>query len=424
MVRRGETLDEALRQHLGNVDGRDRALAAEIVQGSVRWYGLLVGIVKRLLTKPGGRLATDVEALLVSALYQIRDMRVPDHAAVSETVAAVALGKQQSARGFVNAVLRRYLRERAAIDADLTVAERRSHPAWLADAITRDWPDAAAEILDANNARAPMWLRINPRRTSVDEYCKRLAGDFPDVIARRFEPIPHAVCLDQPIAAADLPGFATGEVSIQDGGAQCAGHLLAPRPGERILDACAAPGNKTTQLAEIAGPEAQLVALDVAAARLTSLAANLERTGAVADIRAVDAADLDAWWDGRPFERILLDAPCSATGVIRRHPDIKFTRRADDLAPLGALQARLLDSLWSTLAPGGTLVYATCSVLRQENERIVQEFVDCHSDARNRRQLPASPIQALMTPAGPGFQLLPGRHRLDGFFYACLDKTT
>lgn len=423
VVGNGMSLERALARRLAGYSERDYALGAEIAQGTVRWFELLRAIVRRLLAKPDSKLALPVEALIAAALYQIRSMRVPDHAAVGESVAAVAFGKHRGARGLVNAVLRRYLREREAIDAALEPAALASHPTWLAKRVRADWPEQADMLLAANNERAPMWLRVNRQRLSVADYRERLTAALPDLTVRALTALPDALCLDHPVPVAELPGFAAGDVSVQDGGAQIAALWLGPEPGQRILDACAAPGNKTGHIAEIAGPTARITALDSDEQRLGGLAGNLERLGHSVNRIAVDAAATGQWWDQVPFERILLDAPCSATGVIRRHPDIKYTRRSADLPRLAALQARLLVSLWPTLAAGGRLVYATCSVLRQENERIVQQFVDEHSDARICRQLPDAAIQALMTPSGPGYQLITGRERLDGFFYACLEKS-
>ncbi|MEL7537150.1 MAG: 16S rRNA (cytosine(967)-C(5))-methyltransferase RsmB [Pseudomonadota bacterium] len=423
VVGSGISVDRALQKHLDDWHDRDYSLGAEIVQGSVRWYHLLRAIVRKLAARSNKPPAPLLEALLVCALHQIRHMRIPDHAAVSASVAAVGLSKHRGARGFVNAVLRRYLRERDSIDADLDPDDRYSHPKWLLQAIRDDWGDAANGILTANNERAPMWLRVNRGRLAVLEYVERLRATHPELGVDVTADLPGAVCLDRAIPVETLPGFADGDVSVQDGGAQCAAWVVAPGSGERILDACAAPGNKTAHLAEL-GDDISLTALDNDATRTESLRTNLARVGVTANVHTVDATDTAAWWDGKAFDRILLDAPCSATGVIRRHPDIKFTRRPADLSPLSALQARLLESLWPTLAPGGTLVYATCSVIRRENERIVQVFVDSHPDAQVRRQLPTAAIQALMMPCGPGFQLLPGRHRFDGFFYACLEKST
>ncbi|MEM1263680.1 MAG: 16S rRNA (cytosine(967)-C(5))-methyltransferase RsmB [Pseudomonadota bacterium] len=424
VVHRGTTLDRALEKHLHSFDGRDHALGVEIVSGSVRWYSLLVYVLKQLRDSSKRRPAPELESLVVCGLYQLSQMRVPDHAAVAATVGALAHGRHRHARGFANAVLRRYLREREAIEARLVDRDRLAHPQWLSNQLDTDWPDAASSIISANNQRAPMWLRVNRRRLDRERYRQKLATTHPDIDVEAPPWLPDALRLATPIPIAVLPGFAAGDVSVQDGGAQVAALLLAPVAGERILDACAAPGNKTGYLAEIGGPALELTAIDADSARLASLSTNLARTGVSATVDCADACMTDTWWDGQPFDRILVDAPCSGSGVIRRHPDIKFTRRASDIAPLAAIQARLLDSLWPTLKPGGRLLYVTCSVLREENERVVRTFVDTHPDAHIWRQLPDVAIQALMTPCDLGFQWLPGRHNCDGFFYACLEKST
>ncbi len=424
VVASGRSLDSALNAHLAGWDGRDYALGAEIAQGSVRWYHQLRAVLGRLQTRGGARMAAALEALLVTGLYQIHYLRVPDHAAVSQTVAAVGASREKRARGFANAVLRRFLREGPALLENLPLAARFSHPDWLLAKIRTDWPDAATAILDANNERAPQWLRVNPAHGSVADYRERLAADCPQAKPAALAALPTALKLDAPVSVAELPGFDTGVVSVQDGGAQLAAWLLGSAPGERVLDACAAPGNKSAHLIENAAGDIQLTALDIDSTRLAMLRHNLDRLGIDAQTLTADAAQTDSWWDGKAFDRILIDAPCTASGVIRRHPDIKFTRRPGDLDRLNAIQARLLESLWPTLKPGGKLVYATCSVLSDENERIVQAFVDTKPGARVCKRLPNAAIQALMQPRGPGFQVLPGEQGLDGFFYACLDKST
>jgi 16S rRNA (cytosine967-C5)-methyltransferase len=326
-------------------------------------------------------------------------------------------------RGLVNALLRRFQRER---DSLLTAVQQdpeaaTAHPRWLLDRLSADWPDDYGAIVEADNQRAPMWVRVNLQRTDPDRWSARL----PDgVTADALPGVPSALRLSRPLPVHELPGFLDGEVSVQDGAAQLAARLLVAEPGMRILDACAAPGGKSGHILETVGGDAALLALDVDAERLESVRTTLSRLGYAAELRSGDAASPDDWWDGRPYQRILLDAPCTATGVIRRHPDIKLLRRPGDVEALAGRQRRLLDALWRLLEPGGRLVYATCSVLRDENARNVAAFLADHPEAVVAKLLPDDNIRDLMEAEGAGYQVFPGRFALDGFFYACIEKPT
>lgn len=413
----GASLSVALpAEQTGFANPADRALLAELAYGSLRLEPRLVWLLGRLMPRPLARREPLIHALLLTGLYQLSAMRLPAHAAVAESVnAARELGKDWAA-GLVNAVLRRYQREQAALDsaAEAEPVARFAHPRWLLERLRADWPDDWEDICTANNARAPMTLRVNTRQASVADYRQRLeqAG-----LANTLNPhAPAALVLEQPAEIAALPGFADGAVSVQDAAAQLAAPLLEVQAGMRVLDACAAPGGKTAHLLESSQP-GELLALDSDAARLDRVAETLARLNLVARLVHADAGQPDGWWDGTPFDRILLDAPCSATGVIRRHPDIKVLRRAGDLAALAAQQARLLDALWPCLAPGGKLLYATCSVIAAENSQPIKAFLSRTPDAA------ALPLAADWgRPAGHGRQILPGAAGMDGFFYALLVK--
>jgi 16S rRNA (cytosine967-C5)-methyltransferase len=399
-----ESLDAAA------VATRDRPLLAALVLGALRWHHRLDWQARRLLSRPLKPRQCEVAALLHIGLLQLQEMRIPAHAAVSATVDAAGLLGQRSAAGLVNAVLRRFQREHEELIRELeAVPEARfSHPRWLIEALRADWPDRWAQILDANNAPAPMWLRVNLRRTTRAAYLDALAAG--GIAATPAGDVPSAVRLAVPCAVEALPGFADGEVSVQDLSAQRAAALLDLQAGQRVLDACAAPGGKTGHILEACAELAEVWAVDRDAARLAKVADNLRRLELSARLVAGDAATPQAWWDGRPFDRILLDAPCSAIGVIRRHPDIKVLRRPEDVERVVRLQADLLRALWSLLAPGGKLVYATCTVLKRENDEQIAAF---------RRAEPA--IEA----AGPGgdrWCTLPGEADGDGFYYAWLRK--
>ena len=390
---------------------RDRALLGALVFGALRWHQRLEWQSARLLTKPLKPGHVELGALLEIGLLQLQEMRTPSHAAVSATVDAAALLGERDAAPLVNAVLRRFQRERGSLDAALAGddAARLSHPRWLLEELAHDWPKDWQRICAANNAPAPMWLRVNERRTTRADYLARLQAA--GLAARPDGQVGTAIALEAPQPVESLPGFAAGDASVQDVAAQRAAGFLDLAPGQRVLDACAAPGGKTGHILESCPGLDELWALDRDAARLDRVRANLGRLGLAARLVHGDATDPKAWWDGRPFERILVDAPCSAVGVIRRHPDIKVLRRPEDVARAVALQAHLLRALWPLLAPGGRLVYATCSVLRRENDAQIAAFV-------TELESSEGPGTAQLS----GCQSLPGDADGDGFYYACLLK--
>jgi 16S rRNA (cytosine967-C5)-methyltransferase len=405
----GERADVEEALAAAEVAERDRPLLAALVLGALRWHHRLEWQASRLLTRPLKPEQTALAALLRIGLLQLEVLRVPAHAAVSATVDAAAELGARAAAGLVNAVLRRFQRERATLERDQeSVLEARfSHPAWLIDAVRADWPDDWPRILDANNGMPPMWLRVNLGRTSRADYLATLARA--GLAARASPEVESAVLLEEPRAVETLPGFAEGLVSVQDLTAQRAAGWLDARAGQRVLDACAAPGGKTGHILESC-PSATVFAVDRDARRLAKVGENLARLGLTATLVAGDATEPAAWWDGRPFERILLDAPCSAVGVIRRHPDIKLLRRPGDVARAVALQARLLAALWPLLAPGGRLVYATCSVLKRENADRIAAFGA------------EEPAAAQAVAVEKAAQFLPEEARGDGFYYASLLK--
>ena len=397
-------------------DARDRALLSALLHAGARWWLRYDAALDRLLDRPLRKREPKLHALLVLGLVQLNVLHLPEYAAVAATVDAVrAIGKPQFS-GMANAILRRWLRERATLGAalDADAATRTAHPAWLLDAIAADWPDAIDAVVAANNAEAPLWLRINRRRVTRAALLQQFVAA--GVEAQAPEALPDALLIAQSRDVTALPGYDAGLFSVQDGAAQFAADLLDLHDGQRVLDACAAPGGKAAQILERA--DVALLALDRDAQRLPRLRANLDRLGLRADVRAGDALLPDSWWSGQAFDRILLDAPCSATGIIRRQPDIKLHRRAADIAALARAQTRLLDAMWLMLAPGGRLVYATCSILDAENAAQVEGFVARHADAR---PLAIAPPGWRPTRAG-GAQNLPGEAGMDGFFYAVLEK--
>ena len=398
-------------------DSRDRALLEAICFGALRHRRRYEFALSQWLAKPLAARDYPVHCLLLAGLAQLDALGLPAHAAVGATAEATRDLGRPPLVGLVNALLRRASREPLPASPDPAIAT--SHPDWLVQQLTADWPDDVTAMLEANNRPAPMWLRVNPGQLGIDRLLRSLRED--GLAAAPWPDLPNAARLDDPIPVERLPFWHTGALSVQDGAAQLAVLALDPQPDDRVLDACAAPGGKTTQIAERLFPgEGELLALDIEARRLAQVVEYLERLGLDyprVHVKLADAGQPGTWWDGRPFDAILLDAPCSATGIIRRQPDIKWHRRPGDIANLMALQARLLDALWPLLTPGGRLLYATCSVLRDENDRQVQAFLARTPDAR------ALPLDHRFGRAsGVGRQRLPGEDGMDGFFYALLRK--
>ena len=409
------SLGSSLPPLLDKVDARDRGLAQDLAFGTARWQPRLALLADKLLQKP---LADrDIEALLLVGLYQLFYTRIPAHAAISETVGCADKLKKSSAKGLLNAVLRNAQRDGDSIIASLDrdPVLHSAHPRWLQKALKAHWPEHWQAICAANNAHPPLILRVNRRLGSRDAYLGELRS-------AGFEAEPCTFSRDgirllQACDVTSLPGFAEGRLSVQDEAAQLAASLLDLAPGQRVLDACCAPGGKTCHLLEVEPAVAGVVAVDLEEKRLVRVRENLKRLNLDAELIAADARALAQWWDGQTFQRILLDAPCSATGVIRRHPDIKLTRQPEDIVALAQLQGELLDALWQTLEVGGILLYATCSTLPTENTEVIAAFLARTADARE------------LTIAGPfglaqphGRQLLAQEHGHDGFYYAKLSK--
>lgn len=401
------------------VVARDRALFKALCYGSCRTLPRLEALAGKLLAKPLKGRDADIQALLLIGIHQLLYLRIPSHAAVGETAGAARLLGKEWATGVINGCLRRLQRDadtlQADVDEDSAVALL--HPRWLLETLRRAWPDDWPTLCEANNHPGPMTLRINRRHGDREAYLDRLAAAGHE--ARLCPHAPDGVTLETPCDVHALPGFDEGHVSVQDEAAQLTGVLLgpmlAPRPGARVLDACCAPGGKTAHLLELF--DIDLHAVDSDTTRLARVEDALGRLGLAASLAHGDATR-DDWWDGTPFDVILLDAPCSGTGVIRRHPDIKRLRRPSDIPAMARLQSRMLDNLWRLLRPGGTLLYATCSVLPEENADQVQAFLSRMPEARDTTPTDV----AWGRPARAGRQLLPAQESHDGFFYARLVK--
>ena len=415
VVGSGAPLNDALLQNSGSLSNpADQPLVQELSYGVLRWWFRLQEMAGALLQKPLKSKDLDVFCLLLVGLYQLQYTRIPPHAAVSETVAAVRQLNKRWADKLLNAVLRRLLRQTIAEQAFSEQAEN-AHPAWLLDKLHSAWPSQWLAVCEANNQRPPMSLRVNRQKTSREEYLGQLLQN--GMLATLAESAPLGIVLDQAVNVERLPGFAQGLVSVQDVAAQLAAPLLQVESGQRVLDVCAAPGGKTAHILETAPQLAELLALDIDAQRLQRVGENLERLQLSARVLCGDATDPAAWWDGVGFDRILLDAPCSATGVIRRHPDIKVLRHARDVTRVCVLQQQILEAIWPLLKPGGMLLYATCSVLPEENEAQIAWFVE-----RNHNACYQS-IDASWGQQRPfGRQIFPGEHNMDGFYYARITK--
>jgi 16S rRNA (cytosine967-C5)-methyltransferase len=414
----GRTLDYALGQAWAKTPGLardDKALIQELCYGTLRHLGPLRAAVRKLLTRP----TTDppLEALLWIALYQLRYTTAPPPAIVDNAVEAAARLRVTSAKGLVNAVLRFYLRNRAAVDAAQATSDeaRWSHQQWWIDIVRKEYPEQWQNVLDASNTRPPLTLRVNRRKAVRDGELRNFIAD--GIACRAIGS--DGIIVDDPRSVSALPGFGDGRVSVQDAGAQLAAPFLGVEDGMRVLDACAAPGGKTTHFLEQA--RCDLLALDRDSKRLQRVSENLARLGVTAATREADATDRDAWWDGKPFDRVLLDTPCTASGVMRRHPDGKWLRRPSDVAHFAQQQQRLLEALWPVVKPGGRLLYTTCSIFHEENELRVADFIARHADA-SRADL-TWPEGLSRYGAG---QLLPanggGEDNHDGFFYALIEK--
>lgn len=416
VVDRGQSLTTALPIAQQLLPAKDRALLQEICYGVLRWLPRLEFISRQLMSKPLIGKQRPVHFLILVGLYQLKYMRIPAHAAVAETVNAIKVLKSPKLSGLVNAILRNYQRQQDDLEtqADGNDVCKFGHPGWLIKRIKAAYPKQWQAVLMANNERPPMWIRVNAQHHNREDYQTLLAAD--EIVAEIVESADSALRLEKPTDVYKLAGFAEGHSSVQDGAAQFAAQFLDAQPGELILDACAAPGGKTAHILERQPALKHLVAVDFDATRLARVQENLTRMKLTAELIHGDASKPEDWWQGDKFDRILLDAPCSATGVIRRHPDIKWLRRDSDIAALVQLQAEILDAMWQQLKPGGTLLYATCSILPAENSEQISQFVARTPDAV------LAPLTADSEDQAFSWQILPNTQGMDGFFYAKLQK--
>jgi 16S rRNA (cytosine967-C5)-methyltransferase len=436
-VQYGQSLAQCLPAAEEKIEFDDIPFLRELCYGSCRWYFRLNALAKMLLEKPFQDHDEDLHQLLIIGLYQLDVQKKAAHAAIYETVeAAISLDKPYC-KAVINACLRRYEREHVELNKSLgdNPVTLHSHPKWLVKALKKAWPDHYLDIMEANNQHPPFCLRVNQLHHSREEYLALL--EQAGISASAGKHAKHSIYLDHAMNVFELPGFEGGWCSVQDEAAQLAAELLEPQAGEKILDACAAPGGKTCHILESAA-ELDVTAIDLEEKRLVRVTENLDRLNLTAKTIACDANDLDAWWDGELFDRILLDAPCAAIGVIRRHPDIKLLRRKEDIEQLADVQLALLTSLWSTLKPGGRLVYATCSIMPMENANVIDAFIQAQNDAHQDVQVYSLQDRRWGIESGNGRQLFPQlttesedtesdekkEQGHDGFYYAVLEKKT
>ena len=420
VIDQGRSLSDELPRQQDKATLKDKGLLQEICYGVLRYLPELEHDVRALMQKPLTGKQRVFHFLLLVGVYQIKYMRIPDHAAVSETVAATGALKNRQMKALINGVLRNFVRASESNtlhkQETLPTSIEYNHPSWFIKKVQKAYPTQWQQILEANQQKPPMWLRVNQQHHTSTEYQGLLIVAEIDV--NSVEPLSHAIELTRPTDVTKLPGFDQGWISVQDGAAQQAALLLDCQPGDIVLDCCAAPGGKTCHILEQTPDIASMTAIDVEASRLVRVEENLARLGLTAKVIAANAANSKTWWDGQQFDRILLDAPCSGTGVIRRHPDIKWLRKASDIDALVILQQQILNETWSLLKPGGTLLYATCSILPQENSEQVMHFIKNNTDAKlltiNGNDEPEKEVV--------GWQLLPGEKNMDGFYYAKLLK--
>ncbi|GJM05090.1 MAG: ribosomal RNA small subunit methyltransferase B [marine bacterium B5-7] len=397
--------------------GNDKALIQEICYGTFRWYIQLEHILNLLLEKRIKKKDSRLKYLIIVGLYQLRFMRIPPHAVVSETVNTCKKIKMEWAKGLVNAILRRYIREPNIFNPDVNQDSnfKTAHPDWITEQLRLDWPEEWESILEANNQHPPMYLRINQLHQSREQYLIKMkqAG-----IAGQITPYSEqGILLEKPIDVDQLPGFDKGDVSVQELAAQLSVELLDLKPEQTVLDACAAPGGKSSHILESQPKLKSLTVIEKDPSRAKRLSETLTRLDLHAITKVADINDIDGWWDNDFFDRILLDAPCSATGVIRRHPDIKILRTPEEVKAIRTLQLQLLETLWQTLKQKGLLVYVTCSILKQENSELIKQFID------NNKDCVLKPIESKWgKDTGYGRQILTGQYNMDGFFYTCLEK--
>ena len=415
------SLDRAIEQAHKDIDDNEKPLLTNICYGTLRFYWELKAKIDQLLSQPLKKKDKIIENLLQSAIFQIDKTRIPDHAVVSQTVEASRKLNKGHFSSLINGILRTYLRSDRDIEK-ITEEIKFNHPNWMIEKIKQDWPLNWEEILKKNNDRAPMWLRVNQKKIETKKYLKQFLTDESKIEADNMQLNDYAICLKTPISVKYLPGFEEGYVSIQDGAAQLAVDVLLENKSGRILDACAAPGGKTAQLIENIDSTSTVTAIEMDSKRAGLINENLLRLGHSTEVIVDDASDIESWWDSIFFDLILLDAPCSSSGVIRRHPDIKHLRRKDDIYTFQEKQLKVISAMWKILAPKGRLLYVTCSIFKEENDEVMNQFLEKHDNVALQDLLLNNNILEKMIKTRYGYQLFPGTINTDGFYFSCLKK--
>ena len=415
------SLDRAIEQAHKDIDDNEKPLLTNICYGTLRFYWELKAKIDQLLSQPLKKKDKIIENLLQSAIFQIDKTRIPDHAVVSQTVEASRKLNKGHFSSLINGILRTYLRSDRDIEK-ITEEIKFNHPNWMIEKIKQDWPLNWEQILKKNNDRAPMWLRVNQKKIETKKYLKQFLTDESKIEANNMQLNDYAICLKTPISVKYLPGFEEGYVSIQDGAAQLAVDVLLENKSGRILDACAAPGGKTAQLIENIDSTSTVTAIEMDSERAELINENLLRLGHSTEVIVDDASDIESWWDSIFFDLILLDAPCSSSGVIRRHPDIKHLRRKDDIYTFQKKQLKIISAMWKILAPKGRLLYVTCSIFKEENDEVMNQFLEKHDNVALQDLLLNNNILEKMIKTRYGYQLFPGTINTDGFYFSCLKK--
>ena len=415
------SLDRAIEQAHKDIEDNEKPLLANICYGTLRFYWELKAKIDQLLSQPLKKKDKIIENLLQSAIFQIDKTRIPDHAVVSQTVEASRKLNKGHFSSLINGILRTYLRSDRDIEK-ITEEIKFNHPNWMIEKIKQDWPLNWEQILKKNNDRAPMWLRVNQKKIETKKYLKQFLTDESKIEADNMQLNDYAICLKTPISVKYLPGFEEGYVSIQDGAAQLAVDVLLENKSGRILDACAAPGGKTAQLIENIDSTSTVTAIEIDSERAELINENLLRLGHSTEVIVDDASDIESWWDSIFFDLILLDAPCSSSGVIRRHPDIKHLRRKDDIYTFQKKQLKIISAMWKILAPKGRLLYVTCSIFKEENDEVMNQFLEKHDNVALQDLLLNNNILEKMIKTRYGYQLFPGTINTDGFYFSCLKK--
>jgi len=426
VISKGRSVNEILAIHNeSELQPQHRALAKQMLFGCLRYYHQLKTITDNLLEKPFKAKDIDLELIIIIGLYQLKYLSTPDHAAISESVELSRSINKKWAAGLINGVLRRFQRDVTEIEEGLSksLQFQFSHPGWIVKKLKQDWPEEFEQVLMSNNQQAPMILRVNTAQNSVEEYLSQL--EAAEITAIQHPVATDGLLLEKAVDVMALPGFSEGKVTVQDGAAQLPVELLDLKPEQIVLDACAAPGGKTTHILQ-RQKKTKLTAIEMSPTRAEKIQQTVERLGLTSPefdyvLKVSDVTDVDNWWDGEKFDRILLDVPCSASGVIRRNPDIKVHRKVTDIKPLVEIQAKILKQCWSLLKPGGILVYATCSVFKDENQKQIAKFLN--ENEAEVLLMPQHIHEQLSERAEVGYQILPGEFQMDGFYFCGIKKS-